>query len=231
MKNRHDLRIWEIAGASHVDAWIGAYGKAEHNWDDSGVSQDYSQETAGNWGLEGGQGGVCSLFTASDPVRADELPQQYTHDAALAALNAWIAAGRAAPITAPLRFDPNGTASPDGAGGGVDADRYGNALGGVRLPQIQVPVAQYQGTCTNPEGQVLIGTTRPFPDAQLRSIYPTFASYRTKMCEASIADIKRGTLMPFDARDIDRRVRLARNRWPVGARGDGASRKACAPLY
>ena len=231
MKNRRDLRIWEIAGASHVDAWIGAYGKAEHNWDDSGVPQDYSQQTAGNWGLEGGQGGVCSLFTASDPVRADELPQQYTHDAALAALNAWIATGRPAARTAPLRFDPKGTASPDGAGGGVDADSYGNALGGVRLPQIQVPVAQYQGTCTNPEGQVLIGTTRPFPDAQLRSIYPAFASYRTKMCLAAIGDIEQGTLLRLDARDIDRRVRFARSRWPVGARGDGASSRACAPLY
>ena len=231
MKNRRDLRIWEIAGASHVDAWIGAYGKAEHNWDDSGVPQDYSQQTAGNWGLEGGQGGVCSLFNASDPVRADEVPQQYTHDAALAALNAWIITGRPAPLTPPLRFDPNGTASPDGAGGGVDADRYGNALGGVRLPQIQVPVAQYQGTCTNPEGQVLIGTTRPFPDAQLRSIYPAFASYRTKMCLAAIGDIEQGTLLRLDARDIDRRVRFARSRWPVGARGDGASSRACAPLY
>src|SRR3954447_17520756 len=24
--------VWQIGGPSHVDAWIGAYGKAEHNW-------------------------------------------------------------------------------------------------------------------------------------------------------------------------------------------------------
>ena len=231
MRDRTNLRVWEVAGASHVDAWIGAYGKAEHNWDDTGQAQDYSQQTAGNWGLEGGQGGICSLFTASDPVRADELPQQYTHDAALAALQRWIATGRPAPVTPPLKFDPNGTASPDGAGGGVDADRYGNPLGGVRLPQIQVPVAMYQGTCTNPEGQVLIGTTRPFADAQLGSIYKTFAAYRTRMCQAAIADIRQGTLLRLDAQDTDRRVKLARARWPRGAQADGASRKACAPLY
>jgi hypothetical protein len=231
MKDRHDLRIWEIAGASHVDAWIGAYGKDEHNWDDTGQPQSYSQETAGNWGLEGGQGGVCSLFTAQDPVRADELPQQYTHDAALAALQAWITTGRAPAATPPLKFDPNGTASPDGAGGGVDADRFGNPLGGVRLPQIQVPVAQYQGTCTNPEGQVLIGTTRPFPDSQLQQLYPTFASYRAKMCEASLVDVRQGTLLRLDARDIDRRAQLARDRWPAAVRGDGASRRTCARLY
>jgi hypothetical protein len=230
MKDRRDLRVWEIAGASHVDAWIGAYGKDEHNWDDTGMPQGYSQETAGGWGLEGGQGGVCSLFTAQDPVRADELPQQYTHDAALAAIQRWMTTGRAPAPTPPLKFDPNGTASSDGAGGGVDADQFGNALGGVRLPQIQVPVAQYQGTCTNPEGQVLIGTTRPFPDSQLHQLYPTFASYRAKLCRASLAAIRRGTLLPLDAQDIDRRVRLARARWPAGARGDGASTKACARL-
>jgi hypothetical protein len=195
------------------------------------VPQEYSEESAGNWGLEGGQGGVCNLFTGpADPVRADELPQQYTHDAAFAALQAWITSGRPAPATPPLKFDPNGTASPDGAGGGVDADQYGNPLGGIRLPQIQVPVAQYQGTCTVPEVQVLIGTTRPFPDAQLRAIYPTFADYRAQMCRASLADMRQGTLLRIDAQDIDRRVQLGRDRWPVGARGDGASVSACAPL-
>jgi hypothetical protein len=230
MHDGPNLRVWEIAGASHVDAWIGAYGKPEHNQDDTGTPQDYSEATAGNWGLEGGQGGVCNLFTAQDPVRADELPQQYTHDTAFAALQAWITTGRAPAATPPLKFDPSGTASPDGAGGGVDADQYGNPLGGVRLPQIQVPVAQYQGTCTIPEGQVLIGTTRPFTDAGLLKLYPTFASYRAKMCEASLADIRQGTLLPFDAQDIDRRVKLARGRWPAPLQGEGASAEACGPL-
>jgi hypothetical protein len=182
------------------------------------------------WGLEGGHGGVCSLFTAQDPVRADELPQQYAHDAAFAALQTWMTSGRPAAATPPLKFDPNGTAARDGAGGGVDADAYGNPLGGLRLPQIQVPVAGYQGTCTDPEGQVLIGTTRPFTDAQLLQLYPTFASYREKMCQASLDDIRQGVLSPFDAQDIDRRVKLARERWPASARGDGRSARACTPL-
>jgi hypothetical protein len=144
MHNGPDLRVWEIAGASHVDAWIGAYGMAEHNWDDTGQPQSYSQQTAGNWGLEGGTGGVCNLFSGpTDPVRADELPQQYAHDAALAALQTWITTGRAPAVTAPLKFDPNGSAATDGAGGGVGTDQYGNPLGGLRLPQIEVPVAQY----------------------------------------------------------------------------------------
>ena len=93
----------------------------------------------------------------------------------------------------------------------------GNALGGVRLPQIQVPVAQYQGTCTNPEGQVLIGTTRPFPDAQLRSIYPAFASYRTKMCLAAMTRRPRAVAMPATApaarpASFDRRPATGRSR-------------------
>jgi len=231
MHNGPHLRVWEIAGASHVDAWIGAYGEAEHNWDDTGIPQSYSQETAGNWGLEGGEGGVCNLFTVSGPVRADELPQQYAHDAAFAALQTWMTTGRAPAVTPPLDFVPHGPDSPDGAGGGVAADKYGNPLGGLRLPQIQVPVAEYQGTCTSQDGQGLIGTTRPFSNAELLKVYPTFAVYRTEMCRASLADIKQGVVLPFDAVDIDRRVQLGRGRWPAAVQDDGNSTKACAPLY
>src|SRR3954452_24174670 len=138
--------------------------------------------------------------------------------------------GQPAPATPPLKFDPNGTAATDGAGGGVDADRYGTPLGGLRLPQIDVPVAQYQGTCSQ-QGQMLVGTTFPFSDAQLHKLYPNFADYRTKMCDASLAQVNFGTLLPFDAQDIDRRVKLARGRWPASASGDGAAAAACARIY
>jgi hypothetical protein len=50
------------------------------------------------------------------------------------------------------------------------------------------------------------------------------------MCQASINDVREGVLLPFDAIDIDRRVKLARARWPAGAREDGASRRACSRL-
>jgi hypothetical protein len=229
MRNAPDLRIWEIAGASHVDAWIGAYGLAEHNWDDTGTPQPYGEQSAGQLGLEGGQGGVCNLFNGPDPVRADELPQQYAHDTALAALQTWMTTARPPAQTPPLKFDPHGSAATNGASGGVDTDQYGNPLGGLRLPQLDVPVAQYQGTCPQ-QGQGLIGTTIPFTDAQLTKLYPTFASYRAKVCKASLADISQGVLLAFDARDIDRRIRLARARWPAGSRGDGPSRRACARL-
>src|SRR4051794_3438280 len=226
MRDTPHLRVWEVAGASHVDAWIGAYGAAEHNWDDTGTPQSYSEEAAGEWGLEGGQGGVCNLFNATDPARADQLPQQYAHDSAFAALQAWMTTGQPAPATPQLKFDPNGTVATDGAGGGVDGDQDGNPLGGLRLPQVVVPVARYQGTCSQ-QGQMLIGTTYPFTDAQLHARYPTFADYRSKMCQASAAAVQQGVLLPFDAQDIDRRVSSHRDRWPAGAQGDGDSDTAC----
>lgn len=229
MHNGPHLRVWQIAGASHVDAWIGAYGKDEHNWDDTGQPQGYSQQVAGNWGLEGGQGGVCNLFNASPPVRADELPQQYVHDTAMAALQEWVTTHRPPADTPPLKFDPNGQAATNGASGGVATDRFGNPLGGLRLPQVQVPVAQYQGTCPQ-QGQGLIGTTIPFTNAQLLRLYPTFAAYRAQMCLASRRDVRRGVLLRFDAADIDQRVTRGRDRWPGRARRLGNSRRACAWL-
>src|SRR4051812_33459372 len=202
MRTPEPRRVGQTAGPSHVDAWSGAYCKAEHNWDDTGQPQDYDEQTAGAWGLEGGQGGTCSLFSAADPVRADQLPQQYTHDTALAALQTWITGGPAPAAPPALKFAPQGPPARDGSGGGVAADAVGNPLGGLRLPQIDVPVAQYQGTCPE-QGQALIGTTRPFTDAKLRALYPTFGAYRTKMCAASAAAVADGTLLAFDAQDID----------------------------
>jgi hypothetical protein len=48
------------------------------------------------------------------------------------------------------------------------------------------------------------------------------------MCTASEALVREGTLLRFDAADIDRRVRAGRNRWPATARADGSSARACA---
>jgi hypothetical protein len=90
-----------------------------------------------------------------------------------------------------------------------------------------VPVAKYQGTCTSQEGQALIGTTYPFTDPRLHAIYPTFAVYRARMCRASRLDVRRRTLLTFDARDVDERVRAGRDRWPDGKRGNGGSAHAC----
>jgi hypothetical protein len=128
--------VWEIAGLSHVDQWIGACGEAEHNWDDTGLPQQFDAASAGDWGQEGGQSGVCMLFTGPDPVRADEMPQQYTHDAAFAAMQLWVTRGRAPAVTPPLAFDRNGAAARDGSGGGVATDRFGNPRGGLRLLQV-----------------------------------------------------------------------------------------------
>src|SRR3954452_24952068 len=122
--------------------------------------------------------------------------------------------GQPAPATPPLKFDPNGTAATDGAGGGVDADRYGTPLGGLRLPQVDVPVARYQGTCSQ-QGQMLIGTTEPFTDAQPRGLHPRCARCRSLMCQAAAAAVQPGVLLPFDAQDIDRRVSSPRGRWPA----------------
>jgi hypothetical protein len=111
----------------------------------------------------------------------------------------------------------------------VATDPFGNPLGGLRLPQIQAPVAQYQGTCPQ-EGQGLIGTTIPFTNAQLVKLYPTFADYRARVCRAARRDVRQGVLLRLDALDIDRRVRLGRDRWPGPARGVGSSAAACAWL-
>jgi hypothetical protein len=52
------------------------------------------------------------------------------------------------------------------------------------------------------------------------------------MCAASAAAVADGTLLAFDAQDIDRRVLAGRARWPKDAQGDGeCAARVAAPSH
>jgi hypothetical protein len=70
-------------------------------------------------------------------------------------------------------------------------DEHGNALGGVRMPEVEVPIASYYphstlvdpGAVARPPGRPAIslggimGSMTPFPTEQLRDLYGTPADY------------------------------------------------------
>ena len=61
------------------------------------------------------------------------------------------------------------------AAGEVARDRHGNALGGLRMPYIDVPTAAFQGSTSM--GGALTVTKRAFTPEELRALYPTHADY------------------------------------------------------
>lgn len=115
------------------------------------------------------------------------LPNQvdwlYTLDAAYLRVHEWILDG-----TAPQSFEP--IAIEDGA---QLLDEYGNVLGGVRLPEMEVPTARYIARPDQPQA----GYTVRFSEAELTALYPDHKDYVTKVTAAAEQAESAGVILPY----------------------------------
>jgi hypothetical protein len=193
-------RLWEVAGTAHSDLFIGYQSVAGFGprtaADTPPVDRagyDEIIRNAGNYGAE------LHPMLATCLVGGATMPMHYATSTAIHQLNQWVEGGRA-PANGPrFAFDDAGKEA---------VDQYGNSLGGIRMPPIDVPVAQYRSTqCP------LGGITVPFSDAQLQTMYPTFAGYYDLMAQRTVAAVAQGWLLPEDATDLMARVCAARARW------------------
>ena len=142
--------------------------------------------------------------TPGDPCteRINSAPQFALGKAATAALARWATEG-VAPPSAP-RLTLGDSAAPDP----IARDQYGNALGGIRYPHVEVPVARVDGVQnTAPSGAtpierlvcMLSGRTLPFSATQLAELYPTADDYVTRFGAAADQAVDAGFLLPEDA--------------------------------
>ena len=205
-------RIWEVAGMAHVDAWALDQITQELTGSEldtpqvSMAQQEATNATDADYGQEG------PTVTA-----ATEFPRRFAVDAALADLETWVDTGTPAPSAPPLEFSAAGPiletapTAPDlpigpdliatninalgliGSPLALERDAYGNAIGGLRLPVMSVPVATYNG-----DDGVLVGTSTPFSPATLDSLYPTHADYVADMIAATKTDISERYLTAQD---------------------------------
>jgi hypothetical protein len=100
------------------------------------------------------------------------------------------------------------------ANGDIVRDAYGNAVGGIRLPELDVPVATYAPSNTvdpalpaflQPIGVLvcrLSGAVTRFDDASLNALYPTRASYRRPYVRRVNALAAKRFLLPEDAETL-----------------------------
>ena len=130
----------------------------------------------------------------------DALPNQYVMNAALWQLNRWVRGGPPAPSFPPLAIS--------GTPPALDHDSFGNAAGGIRLPEITVPIARYEagGDRKCAAGS---GFTIALPPEQLASLYPTHEAYVAKFTEAAKVAEKAGFLLPGDAAEAIRAAKQA----------------------
>ena len=147
--------------------------------------------------LEGPITGPGNPFVASttfDLARVAYKQEEYfVVNAAFAALDRWVRRGKP-PKPAP-RLEV--AAGPPVA---IVRDANGNAVGGIRTPQVDVPIAAFTG---EQEGSILcrlFGTTTPFDDATLAALYPSHGAFVAAYDKATKRAVKAGFLLKPDAR-------------------------------
>jgi hypothetical protein len=118
-------------------------------------------------------------------------------NAAFAALDRWVRRGKP-PGSAPrleVAAGPPVTVMTDG---------NGNARGGIRTPQVDVPIATFTGEQAGSILCRLLGTTAPFADAKLAALYPSHKTFVSRYNAALKRAVWAGWILRPDAKLMKR---------------------------
>ena len=124
------------------------------------------------------------------PLPPNAAPLRYVVNSALNKLSAWVATG-VPPAHAPSFIEV--------VNGAIVRDSYGNAKGGIRLSQLEVPAATLTGPGNSGAGPCAVaGVTTPFDAATLASLYPTHYGYTNAVGKVDKANYIQGYLLYAD---------------------------------
>ena len=172
------FRLWETAGTAHADTYTVAVGRT-----DRGDSPAVADLVVTDTPLEG--------VTCASPINSG--PQHFILKAAIAALNRWVREGTLPPSAARLDVDPGPPLA-------IRHDDHGNALAGIRTPQVDVPIARFSGAPqVGPAICALFGSTAPFDEATLAALYPTHDAYVAAFNDATDQAVEAGFILAPDA--------------------------------
>lgn len=180
------FRSWEIAGTAHADVYNLGIGDTD---DGSGRAGAELFEAM----LNPPSAVYFGLISCERPINAG--PHTYVVRAAIAALDQWIQTG-VPPMPMPQLEVTNDIE-------GFVLDEQGMAVGGIRTPHVDVPVALLSGL-----GQVgesfcrLFGTTTPFTAEQRAALYADKAEYIRLWTEATERAVASGAILKADVAEI-----------------------------
>jgi hypothetical protein len=174
------FRFWEIAGGAHTGGDASAH-QARFRRD-----------------------GVMPQIVGAPPVTSpNTVDTSYVIDAATRHLVGWVTDGTPPPSFPPLtvqHHEPHDS---------VVRDDFGIARGGVRLPDVEVPVAaQYGANVRAGEARILSGERHAFDQATLAALYPDVSTYLDAWDDAVDALVAAGGALPEDADELRVRGRL-----------------------
>ena len=139
-------------------------------------------------------------------------PHHASVKAALHALTRWVRDGVPPRTSAAIEIADPSAADP------IARDTFGNAKGGIRIPQLEAPTAKLDGQRNevakqSPGGQnfcFLYGHTVPFDGPTLKTLYPTQAAFVKKFNAAVAAMVRDGYWLKPEADAAKRAAAAAR---------------------
>jgi alpha/beta hydrolase family protein len=182
-------RLYEVAGAPHADAAFYRH-----------IPSVKEQEALGT-----------QPFLAFWPFAEQCTPEiplmefpvmRYVVDAAFSNLDRWVRDGVPAPKAERITVQTGGTAKP-----ALALDEFGNAIGGVRSPYLDVPIATYfastpgPGTCGN------LGRKDAFGWDRLEKVYGSHAKYAATFNQAVDKLVQERWLTESDAKKMKAELR------------------------
>ena len=142
------LRLWEVAGTCHTGGTS---------------SQTAMAELFERDGIAFALGGTAGSTAA--PENPNVLSFTPANRAAFQHFHTWIRGGAPPPLQPRIEFEPADEPT-------IRRDRFGNALGGIRLPDFAVPTGEHMGTGKGDVLASLVGYSRPFTAGGARRALP-----------------------------------------------------------
>jgi Alpha/beta hydrolase domain len=178
------IRDWEVAGTAHYDTYGLGIGQKDAGDGTADVALFQTMITPVTSPYPG-------IVDCTKPINAG--PHTYVLRAATAALNKWVATGTPPPRSP--RLQANSLES-----GTFVLDANGNALGGIRTPFVDAPIAALSGVGQSGNGFCrLFGTTTTFDAAKLAALYPSHAAFVKDWNAATDKAVKAGFVLKADA--------------------------------
>lgn len=140
------------------------------------------------------------VYLGDSPADRNAVGWGYIDDAALRGMVLWLREG-ALPASMP-RISMSGDADAP-----IERDDLGNALGGIRTPELEAPIASYRGERSEDLSKPnwLDGMTIPLEESELTRRYPNANARIERWHKAVDHLIEKGLVLPEDVEALRRR--------------------------
>jgi hypothetical protein len=178
-------RLYEVAGGAHADGAFYPYQPSVADLKKIGSPYPY----LASWPFHN----QCEpeMLLMKTPINT------YVLDAALANLTRWVRDGVAPPKATRISVDAGGTPKSS-----FVRDQFGNVVGGVRTPYLDIPIATYHTTAKGETFCPELGRVEPFGWARLVRVHGTPQGYVSKVTQSVDRLVRERWLTESDGKKI-----------------------------